>query len=100
MAIRPWDPHGAPIPTKDGEIESQPFHTLWDAEGGQSVKVGRVSDRSPEVLRYLGSIGIFPDSKISVIRRAPFNGPIHVEIGDTEHTLSAELAKQIFVVPE
>ncbi len=93
------DPHGAPIPSKDGEIENQTSNSLWDADGGESVKVGRVSDRNPEVLRYLGSIGIFPDAKISVIRRAPFNGPIYIEIGDTEHTLSAELARQIFVVP-
>ena len=93
------DPHGAPIPSKDGEVENQRFHSLWDAQDGESVKVGRVSDRSPEVLRYLGSIGIFPDVKISVIRRDPFSGPVHIEIGETEHTLSEELARQIFVVP-
>ncbi len=92
------DPHGDPIPTKEGKIAVPPFQSLWEIPGGEKVQVYRVSDRDPEVLRYLATIGILPDVEINVLKKSPFNGPIHVEINDSEHSLSEELANQIFVV--
>ncbi len=92
------DPHGDPIPTKEGKIAVPPFQSLWETPGGEKVKVCRVSDRDPKVLRYLASIGILPDVEINVLKKGPFNGPIHVQINDREHSLSEELANQIFVV--
>ena len=58
----------------------------------------RVGDRDPEVVRYLAPIGILPDVEVKVLKKGPFNGPIHVKINDSEHSLSEELATQIFVV--
>ncbi len=92
------DPHGDPIPSKDGEIEERPFRSLWDTSGGEEVKVSRVSDRDPEVLRYLAEIGIFPDVEIKVLKKSPFHGPIHIEVNKSEHTLSEELANQVFII--
>ena len=92
------DPHGDPIPTKEGTITAPPFQSLWETPGGKKVQVYRVSDRDPEVLRYLATIGILPEVEISVLKKGPFNGPIHVQIEDSEHSLSEELATQIFVV--
>ncbi len=91
------DPHGAPIPTKEGAIEPGAQGTLWDAVEGQSVRVEQVDDRSSDVLRYLASLGIFPEVRLVVVRRVPFNGPIHVSVDNREHWLSEELARQIFV---
>jgi len=92
------DPHGDPIPSKEGKIEAAPFQSLWETPGGEMVTVSRVSDRDPEVLRYLATIGVFPEVEINVLKKGPFNGPIHIEIDDSEHSLSEELATQIFVV--
>ena len=92
------DPHGDPIPTKEGKIAVPPFQSLWETPGGEKVQVYRVSDQNPEVLRYLATIGILPDVEINVLKKGPFNGPIHVEVNDSEHSLSKELATQIFVV--
>ena len=91
------DPHGDPIPTKKGEIELEQVGSLWESTSGQVAKVRRVSDRDPGVLRYLASIGIYPDVSLDVVRRAPFNGPIYVLIEGVEHGLSEELARQIYV---
>lgn len=91
------DPHGHPIPSKEGEIAPSSAHTLWDAAPGQEVRVERVSDRDPEVLRYLASIGVYPNVVLSVVRKAPFNGPTFVLLGRKEHTLSEQLCRQIFV---
>ena len=92
------DPHGDPIPTKDGEIDRKYSFPLLEISVGQSVKVQRVSDRDPEVLRYLASMGIYPEVTLRVLKKHPFSGPLHVEVDSTEHTLSEELAQQIYVI--
>ena len=91
------DPHGDPIPTKEGQIERHRSRSLWEASGGETVKVCSVSDRDPEVLRYLATIDIFPNVKISVLKKGPFNGPVHIKVKESEHSLSEELARQIFI---
>lgn len=93
------DPHGDPIPSKDGQVEQISRQLLWDAKPGERVKVERVSDRDSEVLRYLASIGIFPQVELDVLTKSPFNGPVHVRLEDEEHGLSEQLARQIFVAP-
>jgi DtxR family Mn-dependent transcriptional regulator len=93
------DPHGDPIPSKDGQVEKISHLLLWDAKPGERVKVERVSDRDSEVLRYLATIGIFPQVELDILTKAPFNGPVHVRLEDEEHGLSEQLARQIFVAP-
>jgi DtxR family Mn-dependent transcriptional regulator len=91
------DPHGDPIPTKKGEIDVERLGKLWDMVAGQETRVRRVSDKDPNVLRYLASIGIFPDVKLNLVRRDPFDGPVYIRVNGIEHGLSEELARQIFV---
>ncbi len=93
------DPHGHPIPGKDGTMPKESHDSLWETPTGTRVKVSLVNDSDPEALRYLGSIGIHPQVQVNVIKKAPFNGPIHIQINDSEHSISEELARQIFVIP-
>lgn len=93
------DPHGHPIPAKDGSLPEQDGESLWDTDPGQQVAVLRVSDGNPEVLRYLATIGIYPGVQLHVFAKGSFDGPIQLSVGDREHSLSEELARQIFVVP-
>jgi len=91
------DPHGAPIPTKDGQMPVFQGFQLSQAEGGDRVIVRMVSDRDAEKLRYLGKIGLYPNSEIEVIDKAPFNGPVHIRINEASHHLGRELAEMILV---
>lgn len=93
------DPHGDPIPTREGQVEEEHFHSLWEISGVENVKVRRVSDSDPKALRYLAEIGIYPEVEINVLKKSPFNGPIHIKVDSNEHSLSEQLARQIFVVP-
>src|SRR5436189_383525 len=47
------DPHGDPIPTRDGRIEERATRALDSLESGQRGTFVRVSDSDPEMLRYL-----------------------------------------------
>jgi DtxR family Mn-dependent transcriptional regulator len=94
------DPHGHPIPTKEGAIQSAPARPLWEASDGERVVVDRVSDEESDVLRYLDEVGLRPGAKLEVIGRGPVGGPLFVRLpGDAERTqaLSRELAEAIWV---
>src|SRR5918998_6525267 len=54
------DPHGDPIPTRDGEIDERPTRALADLHPGERGVFSRVSDSNPEMLRYLSERGIAP----------------------------------------
>jgi DtxR family Mn-dependent transcriptional regulator len=91
------DPHGAPIPTKEGHLPKQDYHSLANATTGHIVCIVEVLDDDPEKLRYLGKLGLFPKSEILVISKGPFNGPVEIKVGNQTHHLSAEIASIIFV---
>lgn len=91
------DPHGDPIPTKDGlmpEMDSQP---LIDAELGQEYIVSRVKDQDPELLRYLEKIGLLPGIKIKVKEKAPFKGPVTMLIEEKEQVIGNDVARNILI---
>lgn len=91
------DPHGAPIPSKDGSIADGPHERLSALPAGQQAVVRQVSDRDPEVLRYLESMGMIPDQQIRVKERVPFGGPLVVTIKNHDYTISDEVAGGVLV---
>jgi DtxR family Mn-dependent transcriptional regulator len=97
------DPHGDPIPSKEGVISARKGCTLMQLREGQSALILRVSDQDPEKLRYLGQLGLYPETRVKVLERAPFGGPIRLLVGEKqeqlEHMLGAELAEHILVSP-
>lgn len=93
------DPHGDPIPSRDGHVPQEDHERLSALEPGQSGVVRRVRDRNPEMLRYIGRLGLYPDTSVEVLDHAPFGGPIRVRIGEVEHAIGRELADSIFVDP-
>jgi DtxR family Mn-dependent transcriptional regulator len=42
-------------------------------------------------------LGIYPHVQVSLISGAPFDGPLTIRIGETEHALGRELARHISV---
>ncbi|MFQ5709419.1 MAG: metal-dependent transcriptional regulator [bacterium] len=91
------DPHGAPIPTKQGILVERKLDRLTSVKAGQTVCVQQVSDSDPEMLRYLGNIGIFPNVVVVVLEKAPFDGPMLVQVGEDQHYLGRTLTNNIFI---
>jgi len=91
------DPHGDPIPTKDGLMPEMDAEPLIDAEANHEYIVNRVKDQDPELLRYLEKIGLLPGVKVTIKEKAPFNGPITLLIEDTEQAIGNDVARNIFV---
>lgn len=74
------DPHGAPIPTREGKVDAPSLLALLDVAVGSVVRVRRVGDKDPERLRYLAQLGVTPGADVHVVARAPFGGPITLRI--------------------
>lgn len=91
------DPHGAPIPDRNGDVAEHPKMVLADLETNQSAAIVEVNDHDPELLRYLGSMGLYPNTEFVVLDVAPFDGPIKIEIQNTEFILGNKVARQIYV---
>jgi len=92
------DPHGSPIPTRDGEISFIETTCLADLERGQLAEIYEVSDHDPEFLRYLGALGFYPKTRIEIISVEPFGGPINIMVGSNKHSIGLEAAKFISVI--
>ena len=91
------DPHGAPIPTRDGFIDETRHHSLADVASGVRARIVRVGDENDEMLRYLDSLGIRPGVLVTLGDRAPFDGPLTVRIGGAQHQIGHSLASKILV---
>ncbi len=91
------DPHGAPIPTRDGRIPSSANVRLADLRPGQKAIVAEVSDRDPALLRYLGELGLYPGAGVNVIASAPFHGPLTIRVGETGNVLGRRAAADVLV---
>jgi DtxR family Mn-dependent transcriptional regulator len=95
------DPHGAPIPTRDGRVEEAPLRSLADVGAGEQVRVSRVQDEDAARLRYLAELGIRPGSLVRILDRAPFDGPITLWVdaagGGATRAVGIGLAAQVFV---
>jgi DtxR family transcriptional regulator, Mn-dependent transcriptional regulator len=91
------DPHGAPIPTREGTLDDPPVRPLADIGVGERVLIQRVGDRDAGQLRYLAELGITPGCQVEVVSRAPFDGPIELRVGRVTRAIGPALAKQILV---
>ena len=94
------DPHGDPIPSRELTIADDEAGVLYDLEPGRTATFVRVSDAEPEMLRFLAQHGIVPGARLEVLERQPFDGPLYVRAGDTEHVLGANLARAMRVTED
>ncbi|RIK52284.1 MAG: DtxR family transcriptional regulator [Chloroflexi bacterium] len=93
------DPHGDPIPTKKGQIETLAGLPLSSADTHQDYRLVRVLMQDEERLRYLGSLGLYPNARVSLLERAPFEGPLLIAVNQEHHALAYDMGKYLLVVP-
>jgi DtxR family Mn-dependent transcriptional regulator len=91
------DPHGDPIPSAELELETDPARTLAELMRGDEAVIICVPDSDPALLRYLAELGLFPERRVTIVERAPFGGPLTVEVAGARHAIAVELAERIAV---
>jgi len=91
------DPHGAPIPTREGAVDETRYRSLAELPVGEDARVVRVSDEDGEMLRYLAELGLRPGADVRVLGRAPYEGPISLRVAGTECAVGPGLAGQVLI---
>ncbi len=93
------DPHGAPIPSRDGTMPKSELRRLSELQAGDVAIIAEVSDHDADLLRYFGDMGLFPKVEVRVLSSAPFEGPVTIKTNGDEHALGREVAGYILVQP-
>jgi len=91
-------PHGEPIPSAEGVMPQVIDEPLSDVTAPADVVVSRVHTHDSEILKYIQSLGLMPGERISLLSRAPFNGPLRLNLGNHEQVIGHELASVLRVV--
>ena len=93
-----FDPHGDPVPDKNGKIIQRIEKTLDKvASGAEAVMIG-VKDHSPKFLKYLESLRLNLGQKISVINIIDYDKSYVIKTEDeSEKIISHQVCKNIIV---
>lgn len=93
-----YDPHGSPIPTRDGSVEDLALLPLSEVPVGETAELRAVNDRNPERLRYLASLGLKLGAAFDVVGRQPFRGPVTIRLAGAvprEQVVGYEMAQSV-----
>lgn len=90
------DPHGDPIPARDGTVVKPDARLLADLAAGTPARVARISDRDPAVLRRLEAEGITLDVALEVLQSTGESAV--VSLAGQRVALATEALSSIWVV--
>ena len=97
----PVDPHGDPIPSRQGQLPSQVYATLATCGLARALRVVRVTDQSVEFLQFAEKNGLQPGAAVRVADRNLASGLVTLRRrGGRPLTLSLVAAGRILVEPE
>jgi len=75
------DPHGHPIPTREGTLEDRKLQPLSAFRAGQRVLIREVQDDDPERLRRWQELGLMPGATVHIVSYQPLDDLFEVKIG-------------------
>jgi DtxR family Mn-dependent transcriptional regulator len=93
-----FDPHGAPIPTLDGELPQSDHSRLAEQDLYQPCEVTRVSDSDAGVLKELAALCIVPGITVTMLGRPP-DGLYHLRVGRREVLCPPALCAKVWTRP-
>src|ERR671933_32255 len=93
------DPHGDPIPTREGVVPARDAIPLSALAPGAAGTVTRIVQQEQPVLQYLQSLGLVPGAHVTVTAVAPYGDVLTVRIGDASHAVGGTIAQRVQVRP-
>ena len=93
-----FDPHGDPIPDKDGNFATRQQKTLSELEVGKEGVLVGVGEHSTPFLQYLGQLGIALGSNIKVLEKFEFDDSVKILLdNDKELTVTNKVSQNLFL---
>ncbi|MFY0688655.1 MAG: metal-dependent transcriptional regulator [Cyclobacteriaceae bacterium] len=92
------DPHGDPIPDRDGNFNLRPSILLAELELSINAIVCKVNSDDPRLLQYLDKVSIRPGTILEIIERNDFDNSLQIKVEKNRTLyLSNEIATQLNV---
>jgi len=92
------DPHGHPIPTKNGIIRRLPKKTLLDSLVGTKMKIESILDQSPEFLTFAQAKGLMPGRMVTLVKNEKVADTIELQVDKMpKFSLGYKTAQKILV---
>ncbi len=92
------DPHGSPIPDKEGCFETVMYANLSEYKAGTAVELKALSQSTSEFLTYLTERGMAIGTRLNVVSVEPFDASMRIMLHDgTEHILSQRVSQMLLV---
>ena len=92
------DPHGHPIPTKNGIIRRLPKKTLLDSLVGMKMKIESILDQSPEFLTFAQAKGLMPGRMVTLVKNEKVADTIELQVEKMpKFSLGYKTAQKILV---
>lgn len=91
------DPHGDPIPDKEGNIEHHKNVMLSSVEIEKSCVVIGIKNSSDSFLKFLDTIDIQIGTTLKVISREEFDNSMMIENNNISISISNQISKNLFI---
>ncbi len=95
-----FDPHGDPIPDRDGNIHRRVQVPLLDLKPGETGQISSVKDSSKAFLQYLDAQQIKLNDKLKVLEIYDFDQTHIVQLNDRQLTMSPLVCENLFVIQD
>ena len=95
------DPHGSPIPDRNGKMVWKDYNKLSDCKAGETVKLAAVINTSSEFLKFLNARGMRLGLKIKIKSIERFDNSVVISYGKRlTETLSNVACERLLVEKE
>ncbi|WP_294203492.1 metal-dependent transcriptional regulator [uncultured Chryseobacterium sp.] len=92
-----FDPHGEPIPDKDGNIIAQDLQKLSNCTAGETVVFASVTLSDDAFLNYLTERNLLLNKKIGILKVESFDKSFTIEVDGKQEILSRKATDKILV---
>ncbi|WP_294225483.1 MULTISPECIES: metal-dependent transcriptional regulator [Chryseobacterium] len=92
-----FDPHGEPIPDKDGNIIAQDLQKLSNCTAGETVVFASVTLSDDSFLNYLTERNLLLNKKIGILKIESFDKSFTIEVDGKQEILSRKATDKILV---
>ena len=92
------DPHGDPIPDRDGSIKKLRQQLLSTLRENDEATIARITEDEPSLLHFLEKQGLQLNTSFRVSEVIDFDRSVVLEVADRSVSLSHKMASHIYVV--
>jgi DtxR family Mn-dependent transcriptional regulator len=91
------DPHGHPIPNRDGTVDELPTRSLADLGEGGTAHIDHIADEDGALLDLLEQRGLLPGAAVEVVDTRPLDGLLVVAVEGEEQLIGRPVAQKVVV---